>query len=332
MSYNRRDSEDSGSTSDSDSTPRSAPTSWELPAGYPEEELRPQDTLGSCSVDDGEDRRSPTRLKGILKKDSTLPILETSSSSSSPSHWPTIPLPNSLSSSFTRTLGKTSADDVAQQSSSVSFPPDDEMITSINSRPRTHILDMRSLYYSEFEIRRFKREYKREKRLGSAVTGECTELGGNVNNEEGEREEKKVECVYDLGTSHEYGYDDSDDESVVLEGYNESSQETDSPQDQQQEVHQDTTSQPQQEKKRPSVISTTKISTSNILAALSNFNLSRSLSKNNVQYYQTYQHNENPDGSLGSPMDERIMLESAKALPVECNDNALHLVDTLYLY
>lgn len=43
-------------------------------------------------------------------------------------------------------------------SSKVHFPS--SLVTAIHTRPRTHLLDVRSLYYSSQDLRRFKHEYK----------------------------------------------------------------------------------------------------------------------------------------------------------------------------
>ena len=55
-----------------------------------------------------------------------------------PSHWP-----------FTSLLS----------SKKVHFPPND-VVTAIRTRPRTHILDIPTLYYSPQEVKKFKREYR----------------------------------------------------------------------------------------------------------------------------------------------------------------------------
>mmetsp|Transcript_11966 Transcript_11966/g.20778 ORF Transcript_11966/g.20778 Transcript_11966/m.20778 type:complete len:309 (+) Transcript_11966:176-1102(+) len=54
---------------------------------------------------------------------------------------------------------------------SVSFPPPYDMITSINTRPRTQSHEMPKLYYSSDEIKNFKREYGKFK---NAVLEEMT--------------------------------------------------------------------------------------------------------------------------------------------------------------
>lgn len=46
-------------------------------------------------------------------------------------------------------------------SPSVHFPSDRYIIKEIHIRPRTHILEMHALYYSDDDIRKFKRDYKR---------------------------------------------------------------------------------------------------------------------------------------------------------------------------
>eukprot|EP00584_Thalassiosira_punctigera_P004828 CAMPEP_0172526482 /NCGR_PEP_ID=MMETSP1067-20121228/1404_1 /TAXON_ID=265564 ORGANISM="Thalassiosira punctigera, Strain Tpunct2005C2" /NCGR_SAMPLE_ID=MMETSP1067 /ASSEMBLY_ACC=CAM_ASM_000444 /LENGTH=298 /DNA_ID=CAMNT_0013310013 /DNA_START=49 /DNA_END=945 /DNA_ORIENTATION=+ len=43
---------------------------------------------------------------------------------------------------------------------SVRFPSSSSVVTAVHTRPRTHILDVPSLYYSPHDTRRFKREYR----------------------------------------------------------------------------------------------------------------------------------------------------------------------------
>lgn len=84
-----------------------------------------------------------------------------------PSHWPLALVCSGIHKA---------ADDIDECSScysfsrnnSVHFPPSDSMITATHTRPKTHILDLRTLHYSDYEIRRFKREDKREKKAERA--------------------------------------------------------------------------------------------------------------------------------------------------------------------
>lgn len=65
--------------------------------------------------------------------------------STAPSHWPLSLLPSN------------------GDRRSVHFPPPPSIVTATHTRPRTHILDRRDLYYSDQDIKKFKREYKSEK-------------------------------------------------------------------------------------------------------------------------------------------------------------------------
>lgn len=52
---------------------------------------------------------------------------------------------------------------------SVHFPPATSVVTSVRTRPRTHVLDVPSLYYSPEDTRRFKREYRQLLRSQTAA-------------------------------------------------------------------------------------------------------------------------------------------------------------------
>jgi len=87
----------------------------------------------------------PTKTKqtpvSILRKSTHAPSTDV------PSHWPLSP------SSPSRNQEE------ATPRNSVTFAP--YLITATNFRPRTHILDKATLYYSSVDVGRFKREYKR---------------------------------------------------------------------------------------------------------------------------------------------------------------------------
>lgn len=79
-----------------------------------------------------------------------------------PSHWPTLLLDPDDDSVDDARLGSRRR---------VHFPPGPSIVTAVRTRPRTHILDVSALHYGDREIRKFKREYKREKRKNGQDDG-----------------------------------------------------------------------------------------------------------------------------------------------------------------
>ena len=88
--------------------------------------------------------RPLTRVKGSYTPKSIL------RRANAPAHWP-LAFPSSSSSNEL----------------SAHFPPADSIVTDIHTRPRTHILEVPDLHYSDLEIKMFKREYKRENKMES---------------------------------------------------------------------------------------------------------------------------------------------------------------------
>ena len=103
---------------------------------------RPGQTTTVCrSTDDdlslGEDVEEVDRpIKGILCR------------ADAPEHWP-------LSRPWVSSA----------KSMVVRFPPDDALVTATYTRPRTHVLDIRVLHYTDDEIKSMKRAYKQRKKM-----------------------------------------------------------------------------------------------------------------------------------------------------------------------
>jgi len=65
----------------------------------------------------------------------------------------------------------------------------DKLISSIHYRPRTSTPDISKLYYTEFEIKQFKKEYKHDKRIEKKLNASYIRLDGD-----GEEEKSLSSC------------------------------------------------------------------------------------------------------------------------------------------
>ena len=55
-----------------------------------------------------------------------------------------------------------------------------KLISSIHYRPRTNTPDISKLYYTEIQIKQFKREYKHDKRIEKKLTSNIRQIGSSI--------------------------------------------------------------------------------------------------------------------------------------------------------